>query len=186
MDVLRTLKLKIESQNSDYGCIKDQWTYPNQDQDVKVRNLNAFSKSPNKDIKELDVLCTFKIKIESQNSDHGSVKDQWLYPNQYQDAKPLPETSSIIQGPKSRLKGRGYFFAPSKLRCRAKIFSRGLPKTSEHIQINIKMPNPSQKHPASAKAWNQDLKNMVVLCTFKDQWTYPNQDQDAKPQSEKN
>ena len=31
----------------------------------------------------------------------------------------------------------------------------------------IKMPNPSKKHPASAKAPNEDLKNMDVLFTYK-------------------
>ena len=36
----------------------------------------ASSKAPNEDLKDMDVLCTFKIKIESQNSDHGYIKDQ--------------------------------------------------------------------------------------------------------------
>ena len=71
----------------------------------------------------------------------------------------------------------------------------GVSKTSDHIQIKIKMPNPSQETPAPSKAWNEDLKDMDVLRTFKikiesqksdhgcikDQWPYPNQDQDAKP-----
>merc|ERR1711954_417360 len=70
-------------------------------------------------------------------------------------------------------------------------------KTSDHIQINIRMPNPSQEPPASFKAPNKDLKDMDVLCTFKikiesqnleymctrDQTPYPNHYQDAKPQS---
>ena len=43
----------------------------------------------------------------------------------------------------------------------------GVPKTSDHIQINIRMPNPSQEPPASSKDPNQDIKNMDVLCTFK-------------------
>ena len=38
MDVLFTLKIKIESQNLDQGCVKDQWTYPNQDQDAKLQS----------------------------------------------------------------------------------------------------------------------------------------------------
>merc|ERR1712082_94330 len=55
----------------------------------------------------MDVLCTFKIKIESQNSEYGCTKDQWPYPNQYQDAKPQPGTSSVLQSPRSGLKGHG-------------------------------------------------------------------------------
>ena len=43
----------------------------------------------------------------------------------------------------------------------------GVSKTSDNIQIKIKMPNPSQKPPASSKAPNQDLKDMEVLSTFK-------------------
>ena len=40
-------------------------------------------------------------------------------------------------------------------------------KTSEHIQIKIKMPNPSQEPPASSKAPNEALKDIDVLCNFK-------------------
>ena len=43
----------------------------------------------------------------------------------------------------------------------------GVSKTSDHIQIKIKMPNPNQEPPASYKAPNEDLKDMDVLCTFK-------------------
>ena len=46
----------------------------------------ASSKSQNQDLKDMDVLCAFKINIESQNLEHGSNKDQWPYPNQDQDA----------------------------------------------------------------------------------------------------
>ena len=37
----------------------------------------ASSKAPNEDLKDMDDLCTFKIEIESQNLDHGYIKDQW-------------------------------------------------------------------------------------------------------------
>ena len=43
----------------------------------------------------------------------------------------------------------------------------GVPKTSDHVQIKIKMLNPSQEPTASFKAQNQDLKDMSVLCIFK-------------------
>ena len=34
----------------------------------------AFSNPPNQDLEDMDDLCTFKIKIESQNSDHLCIK----------------------------------------------------------------------------------------------------------------
>ena len=43
----------------------------------------------------------------------------------------------------------------------------GILKTCDHIQIKIKIRNPSQVTPASSKAPNKDLKDMDVLCTFK-------------------
>ena len=43
----------------------------------------------------------------------------------------------------------------------------GVSETSDHIQIMIKMPNLSQKPPASSKALKKDLKDMDVLCIFK-------------------
>ena len=70
---------------------------------IKILNLSqdppAFSKAWNQDFKDMDVLHTFKIKIESQNLEHGYTKDQWPYINQDQDVKPQSRTSSIIQGP---------------------------------------------------------------------------------------
>ena len=55
-------------------------------------------------------------------------------------------------------------FAASKAKLRAKILNMGLQKTSDHIQIKIKMLNPIQETPASSKASNEDLKDMDVLC----------------------
>ena len=60
----------------------------------------ASSKAPNEDLKDMDVLCTFKIKIESRNSDYEYIKDKWPYPNQDQDAKPQSGISSVIQSRK--------------------------------------------------------------------------------------
>ena len=62
------------------------------------------SKAPNEDLKDMDVLCTFKIQIESPNLDHGCVKDQWSYPNQDQDAKPQLEPPASYKVPNKDLK----------------------------------------------------------------------------------
>ena len=50
--------------------------------EIKIKMLNpsqeppVSSKAPNEDLKDMDVLCIFKIKVESQNIDHGCIKDQ--------------------------------------------------------------------------------------------------------------
>ena len=61
---------------------------------IKINRSNpsqespASSKAPDQDLKDMDVLCTFKIKIESKNSEYKWTKDQLPYPNQDQDANP--------------------------------------------------------------------------------------------------
>ena len=75
MNVLCTLKIKIRakiwimvvSKTSDYFKIKIKMQNPSQEP-------QAYSKASNEDIKEMDAPCTFKIKIESQNSEHGCIK----------------------------------------------------------------------------------------------------------------
>ena len=99
-DVLCTFKIKIYTQNlkhcvsntSDHIIIKIKMPNPSQEPP-------ASSKALNQDLKDTDVLCTFKIKIESQNSDHRYIKNQWPYQNQDQDAKPQSGTSSVLQSP---------------------------------------------------------------------------------------
>ena len=67
----------------------------------------ALSKAPNQDLKDMDVLCTFKIKIESQKLEHRCIKEQGPYPNKDENVKPQSGTSSILQSPKPGLKGHG-------------------------------------------------------------------------------
>ena len=71
------------SKTSDHIQIKIKLPNPSQEP-------LASSKAQNEDLKEMDVLCSFKIKKESQNSEHGCIKDQWPYPNHDQNAKPKP------------------------------------------------------------------------------------------------
>ena len=90
-----------ESKTSDHIQIKIKIPNPSQEPP-------ADSRGPNEDLKDMDVLCTFKIKIESQILDHGCIKNQWPYPYQDQDTKPQSGISSILQIPKWGLKGYGY------------------------------------------------------------------------------
>ena len=72
---------------------------------------------------------------------------QLLELNQEKDTQPPSGTFSILHSPK--------------------LGPIGLSKTSNYIQIKIKMTDPSQEPPASSKAPNEDFKDMDVLCTLK-------------------
>ena len=106
----------VVSRTSDYIHIKIKMPNPHQEPPVS-------SKAPNGDLKDMDVLCTFKIKIESQNLDPGCIKDQWPYPNQDQDAKPKSGTSSVLRSLKWGLKGHG---------CSLRLHNQGREQNLEH------------------------------------------------------
>ena len=76
IDVLCSFKIKIELKNSDHGCIIDQGPYPK----IKMQNLSqeppASSKVSNQDLKDIDFLCNFKIKIGNKKLEHWCTKDQ--------------------------------------------------------------------------------------------------------------
>ena len=60
-----------------------------------------------------------------------------------------------------------YVLYTFKIKIKRQMWNMGVSKTSDHIKIKIKMPNPSQGHPASSIAPDEDLKDMDVLYTFK-------------------
>ena len=79
IDVFRTFKIKIENQNLDRGCIKDQWPY--QDQDAKTQSgTTSILQSFKWGLKGNGSFWPFKTKIESQNWAHGCIKDKLPYP----------------------------------------------------------------------------------------------------------
>ena len=81
---------------------------------------------------------------------------------QNSNQEPSSSSKALIMTKRTKM-----FFALSKSRLRAKIWIFGISKTSNHIKIKIKIPNPSQEPPVSSKDQNEDLKDMDVLCTFK-------------------
>ena len=102
MDVLCTFRIKRErakiwiivaSRTNDHIQIKIK--IPNQSQEPLV-----CLKVPNQDSKDMDVLFTFKMKIESQNSEHWCIKDQIPYLYQNQDAIPKSGIFNILKCPK--------------------------------------------------------------------------------------
>ena len=100
MDVLCTFKIKrakmwIRGVPKTINYIKIKIQMPNPSQEPSVS-----SKAPNKDLEDLDVLCTFKIKIESQNLENGYIKDQRPYTNQDKGAKSQSGAFSVLQSPK--------------------------------------------------------------------------------------
>ena len=105
-DLLCTFKIKILSQNVDYGCIKDQCPYLNKYEDAKPKSgTSSILQSPISGLNDMDVLCTSKIKIESQIVEHGCIKNHWPYAKHDKDAKSQSGTSSILQSKTSGLKG---------------------------------------------------------------------------------
>ena len=107
-----------------------------------------FSKAQNQDFKDMNVLCTFEIKIELNFA-------IWVY----QRSLTISKSRSRCQPPVENLQQN---------------WKHGCIKTGEHIQIKIKMPNLSQEPPVSSKALNHDSKDMDVLCTVKIRRESPN------------
>ena len=76
MDVLCTFKIK-RAKNWNMGVLKTSDHIQ-----IKINIPNSSQEPPasfkvlNEDLKGMDVLCTFQIKIESQNLDHGCIKDK--------------------------------------------------------------------------------------------------------------
>ena len=91
-----TFKIKIENQN----LIKIKMPNPSQEPPASL-------KAPNEDLKDMDVLCTSKKKIESQNSAYGCIRDEWPYPNQVQDTWTTSGTYKVFKSSKCGLNGHG-------------------------------------------------------------------------------
>ena len=94
----------------------------------------------------------------SKTSDHIQIKIKMPNPSQE------PPVSSKV--PYEDLKDM-YVFCTFKIKIESKIWIMGVSKTSDHTQIKIKMPNPSQEPPVFSKVQNKNLKDIGVLCAFK-------------------
>ena len=165
LDVFCTFWVEIENQNLDHVCSKDQWPYSNEDQDAKPQSRTSrILQSPKQGLKGHG--CSLHL----QNQDRGPKFKSWLYQKPVTLSKSRSRCQTPVMNfqhppkPKMRTEGTWMFFAPLKSRERAENCIMVVSKTSDHIQIRIKMPNPSHELPASSEVPNQDLKDMGIIC----------------------
>ena len=94
-----------ESQNLDQWWFKDLWPYYNQIKDSKPQSgTYSFLQILHQNFKDMDVLYTFKINLNSQNSDLGCIKEQWPYSNQDPNIKPESGSLDFIKSEAHKLK----------------------------------------------------------------------------------
>ena len=190
--------MKIGSQNLEHKWTKDSFHIQIK---IKIPNPSqeppASSKVLNEDLKDINVLCTFNIKIESQNSNHGYIKDQWPYTNHEPDAKPKSGTSRILQSPKWGLQGHGYSLRFQN-QVREPKLDHGCIKDHWPYLYQDQDVKPQSGTSCILQILKSGLQDMDNLCTLKikrespnlehrwnkDHWPYPNQDQDAKTSQE--
>ena len=110
----------------------------------------ASSKAPNQDLNDMEVLCTFKTKIEPKFGSSVYQRPGTISKSRSRCQTPVRNLQCLPM-PQIRTWRTWMFFAPSKSRWRAKVQIVDVSKISDHIQIIIKMLNPSQEHPASSK-----------------------------------
>ena len=168
---------------------------------IKIPNTSqeplTSSKAHNENLKDMNVLQTFKINRDSHNLEHECIKDHWQYLNQDHDVKHNSGISNVLEIPKWGLKGHQCFlhFQIQDVKPKFGSLVSQRPLTISKTRSRCQTPVRNLQHPP--KLPNVDWKDMDVLCAFtikiksqnldhryiKDQWPYSNQDQDAKPQS---
>ena len=174
------------SKTSDHIQIKIKMPNPSQERP-------ASSKAPNEDLKDMDVLCTFKIKIESQNLDHGYIKDQGPYPNQDQDAKPKSGTTSILQSPKWGVKWHGCSLHLQNQNREQKfgswVYQRIVTIYKSKLRCLTWLKNLQHPPKSQMRTWcslhlqNQNREPKFWSWVYQRPVTISKQDQDAKPHS---
>ena len=62
---------------------------------IKIKMLNSSQENPvsskvqNEDLKNMDILCTFKIKAESQNFDHWCIRPATISKSRSRNQTPV-------------------------------------------------------------------------------------------------
>ena len=103
-----SLLLKNQNREPKFGKWVNQRpvSISHQDPDARPQSgTPASSKAPKEDLKDVHVLCTFKIKIERQNLECQCIKDKWPYPSQDPNSEPYSGISNVLKSSKCGLRG---------------------------------------------------------------------------------
>ena len=106
------------------------------------------SKAANQDFEDMDVLCTFKIYIESKIQNTGVPKTSDPIHIRTKMPSPSQEPPASSNAPNQDLKDMDVL-CTLKIKMESQIWNMDVPKTSDHIQTLIKIPTPFRKlqHP---------------------------------------
>ena len=128
---------------------------------IKKQNLSqeplAPIKAPKQDIKDWDVLGTFKVNRDRQTSKHGCLKDHWPYPSQDQGAKLDSGTFSLLQSCNKESRG---IFSISFVMVNVMIREKSNERNEIHLQVKIH---------SFSKSWmcqGQDFNKCKTLTKF--------------------
>ena len=113
------------------------------------------SKAPNEDLEDMDVLCTFKIKIEAKIWIMAVSKTSDLIKNKIKMPNPSQEPSASSKDPNQELKDMEIL---GTFKIKVAIWIICVSSTNEYIQIMIRNHNPSQEPSASSIALITILK----------------------------
>ena len=73
-----TCSWHLQKQDREHRCVKDQYQYSNQYRYAKLQwETSSILQRLGQDSQDINVFCTFLVKMESQNSEHGYTKDQY-------------------------------------------------------------------------------------------------------------
>ena len=108
----------------------------------------VFLKIPNEDLKDMAVISTLKIKIESQNQTLGVTKNVDHTKIKIKIQNPSQEPSASSKSPNEEFKDMD-ILCTFNIKKESRNLDLGCIR--DQIQINILMPNPNRKPPAPSK-----------------------------------
>ena len=142
----------MESQNQAHVHIKDQRLYPNQSQDAKLQSeTSSVLQSPESGLK--GHACSLSL----QNQDKEPKFVSWMYQRPMSICKSRSRCPTQVRNLQCQPEPKKTMDVLCTFKIKiVKIWIIVVSKIFHHIQINIKMLNPSLEPPAYSNSPNQD------------------------------